>query len=71
MGPMINVGDAEVAEALITFAREGYLAGSGEDYDSLMARDDDAARKLLAEASRYASDRLSEIALPAETARFE
>ena len=38
-----------------------YLADAGEDYRSLVARDDDAARKLLAEASRYASDRLSEI----------
>jgi hypothetical protein len=38
-----------------------YLAGAGENFQSLMARNDDAARKLLAEASLYASDRLCEI----------
>jgi hypothetical protein len=38
-----------------------YLAGAGEDFHSLMARNDESARKLLAEASLYASDRLSEI----------
>jgi leucyl aminopeptidase len=38
-----------------------YLAGTGDDFHSLMARNDEAARQLLAEASRYASERLSEI----------
>jgi leucyl aminopeptidase len=38
-----------------------YLAGMGHDFHSLIERHDDAAMKLLAEASLYASDRLSEI----------
>jgi hypothetical protein len=38
-----------------------YLAGSGHDVHTLMERNDDEARKLLAEASLYASDRLSEV----------
>ena len=38
-----------------------YLAGAGEDYQDLLTRDDDHARKLLAEASRYASDKLAEV----------
>ena len=38
-----------------------YLAGMGHDFHSLMGRNDDTARKLLVEASLYASDRLSEI----------
>jgi hypothetical protein len=38
-----------------------YLAGAGYDLDVLEARTDDEARQRLAEASRYASARLSEI----------
>jgi hypothetical protein len=38
-----------------------YLTASGHDYHALLARDDDAARMLLAEAARYASEKLSEI----------
>ena len=38
-----------------------YLAGAGQDLHDLRTRTDDAARNLLAEASRYASARLSEI----------
>ena len=38
-----------------------YLAGAGHDFDALLAREDEAARKLLAEASRYASGKLSEV----------
>lgn len=38
-----------------------YVAGAGEDLEALLARDDEAARKLLAEASRYASGRLTEV----------
>jgi hypothetical protein len=38
-----------------------YLAGAGHDLYSLMARTDDEARRLLAEASRYASAKLCEI----------
>jgi hypothetical protein len=38
-----------------------YLAGAGYDLDELMERLDDDARRKLAEASRYASGKLSEI----------
>ncbi len=38
-----------------------YVAGAGENLHDLMARDDEAARRLLVEASRYASDRLTEV----------
>lgn len=38
-----------------------FLAGAGHDLDALLARTDDAAHALLAEASQYASGRLSEI----------
>jgi hypothetical protein len=38
-----------------------YIAGAGQDFHVLMARTDEEARRLLAEASRYASERLSEI----------
>ena len=38
-----------------------YLAGAGYDLDVLEARTDEEARQQLAEASRYASVRLSEI----------
>ena len=38
-----------------------YLAGAGEDLRSLSTRVDPEARRLLAEASRYASATLSEI----------
>ena len=39
-----------------------YLAGAGQDLHDLLRRDDEDARKLLAAASRYASEKLSEIA---------
>ena len=38
-----------------------YVAGTGLDLHDLRTRTDDAARILLAEASRYASTKLSEI----------
>jgi hypothetical protein len=38
-----------------------YLAGAGYELDVLEARTDEEARQQLAEASRYASARLSEI----------
>jgi hypothetical protein len=38
-----------------------YIAGAGQDLHVLMARTDEEARRLLADASRYASERLSEI----------
>jgi hypothetical protein len=38
-----------------------YLAGAGHDLHALLMRDDEAARTALAEASRYAASKLSEI----------
>jgi hypothetical protein len=38
-----------------------YLAGAGHDLGALEARTDEQARQQLAEASRYASAKLSEI----------
>ena len=38
-----------------------YVANAGFDYHVLITRHDEAARKLLAEAALYASERLSEI----------
>jgi hypothetical protein len=48
---------AELERQLIS----AYVAGAGEDLETLLARDDEAARKLLAEASLYASGRLTEV----------
>jgi hypothetical protein len=38
-----------------------YLAGAGHDFEALLARGDDESRRLLAEASQYASAKLCEI----------
>ena len=38
-----------------------YLAGAGHDLRDLLTRTDDEARRLLAEASRYASAKLTEV----------
>jgi hypothetical protein len=48
---------AELERQLI----KAYLAGAGEDFHTLILRDDESANKLLKEASTYASDRLCEI----------
>ena len=48
---------AELESQLI----QAYLAGAGQDYHSLVSRDDEHARELLTEACQYASSRLSEI----------
>lgn len=48
---------AEIERQLIS----AYVAGAGHELSKLLARNDDDARRLLAEASRYASARLSEI----------
>ena len=48
---------AELERQLIS----AYLAGAGYDVDQLRARTDDEARRLLAEASGYASAKLSEV----------
>jgi hypothetical protein len=53
-----------VEEPLAQLERQlihAYLAGLGQDVHTLMGRYDDEARKLLAEASLYASQRLSEV----------
>ena len=48
---------AEIERQLIN----AYVAGAGHELSKLLARNDDDSRRLLAEASRYASARLSEI----------
>ncbi|HEY5617790.1 MAG TPA: hypothetical protein VIK60_07580 [Vicinamibacterales bacterium] len=48
---------AELERQLIS----AYVAGAGQDLETLLARDDEDARKLLAEASLYASARLTEV----------
>lgn len=50
---------AEIERELIT----AYIAGAGHDFHDLLARaeSDEEARRLVAEASRYASARLSEV----------
>ena len=48
---------AELERQLIS----AYVAGAGHDVHALLARDDEEARRLLAEASRYASVKLSEV----------
>jgi hypothetical protein len=48
---------AELERHLIS----AYVAGAGHDLHTLLTRSDDDARRLLAEASRYASARLCEI----------
>ena len=48
---------AELERQLI----RAYLAGAGEDYQTLVARADDNARRLLAPASEYASSKLGEV----------
>lgn len=55
--PPLHDALAEIERHLIN----AYVAGAGHDLNDLLARDDDVARRLLAEASRYASARLSEV----------
>ena len=53
-----------VEEPLAQLERQlihAYLADVGQDVHALMGRHDDEARKLLAEASLHASQRLSEV----------
>ena len=54
----------QIEEPLAALERElitAYVAGAGQDLVALRARDDDEARRLLAEASRYATERLAEV----------
>jgi hypothetical protein len=48
---------ARLERALIS----AYVAGAGESLDDLLARKDEQARRVLAEASLYAAGRLSEV----------
>jgi hypothetical protein len=48
---------AELERQLI----HAYLAGAGQDFQTLISRSDDEAHRLLSEASQYASSKLSEI----------
>jgi hypothetical protein len=48
---------AELERQLI----HAYLAGAGHDFHALVSRTDDEARRLLTDASQYASAKLSEI----------
>jgi hypothetical protein len=51
-------------EPLAALEREligAYLAGAGQDLHTLLMRDDEDARALLAAASRYATEKLAEI----------
>jgi hypothetical protein len=40
---------------------QAFLAGAGHDAQTLLSRSDDEAQRLVAHASRYASERVSEI----------
>jgi hypothetical protein len=48
---------AEIERHLIS----AYVAGAGHDLDALLARTDEDAKQLLAQASRYASAKMSEV----------
>ena len=61
---MMSTDTVPIEEPLAELERHliaAYLAGAGHDLHDLRTRTDEAARNLLAEASRYASTRLSEI----------
>jgi hypothetical protein len=53
-----------IEEPLAALERElisAYIAGAGQSYDALVARTDDEARRILTDASRYATERLAEV----------
>lgn len=55
---------APLEEPLAELERQllkAYVAGAGHDLEALLHRTDDEARKLLADASRYAAAKLSEV----------
>ena len=62
---MTNLENADqIHEPLAELERHlisAYVAGAGHDLHSLLTRTDEDARRLLAEASRYASAKLCEI----------
>jgi hypothetical protein len=55
--PPIEDPMAELERQLI----HAYLAGAGQDYHALLERGDREAQRILADASEYASSKLSEI----------
>ena len=55
--PPLHEPLAELEQHLIS----AYVAGAGHDIQDLLARSDEDAKRLLAEASRYASAKLGEI----------
>ena len=65
MNPSVNGTDTTpVEQPLAELERQligAYLAGAGQNFHALLMRDDAGARTLLADASRYASEKLSEI----------
>lgn len=53
-----------IQEPLAQLERElmtAYISGAGEDIETLVTRTDDNARRLLADASMYATARLAEV----------
>ena len=53
-----------IEEPLAQLERElmtAYIAGAGENIEALVSRTDERARRLLADASLYATSRLSEV----------
>jgi hypothetical protein len=59
-----DTGLLRLEEPLAELERQlmrAYAAGAGHELSALLARDDEEARQLLAEASRYASVKLSEV----------
>lgn len=60
----IEPGDATMHDPLAELERQlisAYLAGAGSTLEDLLARGDDEAKRLIAEAARDASARLSEV----------
>ena len=55
--PPVEEPLAELERELMT----AYVAGAGQNLEALVIRTDESARQLLAEASRYASARLTEV----------
>ena len=55
---------AQMKEPLAELEKElinAYVAGAGQEFQTLLARNDEAARRLLSDASLYATARLTEI----------
>jgi hypothetical protein len=60
----IEPGDATMHDPLAELERQlisAYLAGAGHTREGLLARNDDESKRLIAEAARDASARLSEV----------